>query len=245
MIKLLYAIGDSFVFGQEMGPPITPQNLHIFDDHKRRHCYTGIIVDSLKIENYKNSACPAASNERTYRMLINDITTALLTYRPEEIFVNVGLTASVRREFCMNNAGSYYLHMHTFEPSLVHFPQCHDLWKVIVKDFNYEFGDEMFNTMMILGIQNFLLINKIPYLMSYSIRNPATIAINEKYVPASLLDQIHKKRYYSWPSFMQFTKDNKFEMGTGHHPLEVAHLAWAEHLMKYIDENNLLDDSDL
>jgi hypothetical protein len=245
MIKLFYAVGDSFVFGQEMGPPITPQNLHIFDDYKRRHCYTGIISDALKIENYKNSACPAASNERSYRMLINDITTAMLTYKPDEIFVNIGLTSATRREFCMNERGHYYLHMHTYEPSLEHNIQCHDLWKVIVKDFNHSLGDEMFNAMLILGMQNFLYVNKIPYLMSYSLRTPHGIAVTNECVPAPVLNQIRSRRFFSWPSFMEFVLNNSYDRGPGHHPLEVGHLAWAELLLRYINDNNLLDNSDL
>lgn len=245
MIKLFYVVGDSFVFGQEMGPPISPHNLHTFDFYKRRHCYSGIMSDTLKIENYMNSGSPAASNERSYRMLITDISKKLLTFKPEEIFVNVSLTSSTRREFCINDRGDYYLHMFTWEPPAKDNKCVNDLWNILSKDFNFDIGHETYDIMMVLAIQNFLRINKIPYLISSALCTPIKFELQKKYVPSILLDQIYSRRYYTKPSFTEFTSDNKYKRGPGGHPLEEAHAGWAAHLLNHINQNNLFDNSDL
>ena len=245
MIKLFYAIGDSFVFGQEMGPPLTPENYLIFDDYKRSHCYTGIISDTLKIENYKNSSGPAGSNERSHRVLINEISEALLIYKPEEIFVSVGLTSPTRREFCMSEVGQYFRFMHVYAPNVDHNIPCYDLWNILVKDFGYDQGYEMFNIMQMLAIQNFLRINKIPYLMSYSLRSIAGLMTTHKYVPKSLLKQLYATRIYSGRSFDEFTRTSGYKIGEGNHPLEEAHAAWAEYILSHITRNNLMDNTDL
>lgn len=244
MIKLFYAVGDSFVFGQEMGPPITKDTFHQFDIYKRVHCYSGIMADTLKIPAYKNSGSPAGSNERSYRVLINDITEKLTIYAPEEIFVNVGLTSATRREFCLNDAGAYYLHMYTWEPPEKDNKVCNDLWKVLDKDFNHDYGNQMFDMMMILSIQNFLRINKIPYLISSALHIPQKLRSNEpQHIPEYLINQIYEKRFFVVPSFNRFA-DN-FKRGPESHPLEEGHAAWATHLLNYINQNNLLDNSDL
>ena len=239
-------MGDSFVWGQELhenGPEFdTASDLYLFSPYRRKHCYTGIMSDQLEIASYQNSGRPGGSNERCYRMLINDLSEALLIYKPEEIFVNVSLSHATRREFCFgNDTQSYYAHM-IHEP-LNKNTKNYQLWELLITDFNYDYGIFMFNIMMVLGIQNFLRINKIPYLITSSMKSEI---LNQKSIISSqLLDQIVKNRYLINPSFMEFTKQNQYKSGPGGHPLEGAHMAWGSELVKYIKTFNLLDNSDL
>jgi hypothetical protein len=250
MIRSFYATGDSFVFGQELetarlGIVDTAETLFEFNDYKRHNCYTGIIADRLQVSDYTNSACPGGSNERAYRVLITDISNKLQIYKPEEIFVNISLTHESRREFCMDDQGGYYIHLASWEPP--RFPQMHnhELWQVITKYFNYDYGNFTFGMMVLLGMQNFLKVNRIPYIITSSMGNFYETEAQKKFIPPALLDQIYSKRYYTDPSFLQFSKQNNCEIGPGLHPLEEGHKMWADHLFSYIENNNLFDNGDL
>jgi hypothetical protein len=247
MIKFFYATGDSFVFGHELnenGPEADNASLFEFSLHKRKHCYTGIMSDKLNVGEYQNTGCPGGSNERAYRCLITDISEKLKIYKPEEIFVNVSLTHVLRREFCFGNSASeYYIHMNAFEPNKDMSPNHHRLWEVLVKKFNCNYGHFTFDMMIVLGIQNFLRTNKIPYLLTSSMG--VEHSMQESIIPNELLNQLVKNRYYVSPAFNIFANEHNCKIGPMLHPLEEGHAVWADHLLKHIDENNLLDNSDL
>jgi len=246
MIKFFYATGDSFVFGHELDENGSEEDVSLFDftQYKRKHCYTGIMSDTLSIGDYQNTGCPGGSNERAYRVLISDVTKKLKIYKPEEIFVNVSLTHTTRREFCFGiDPPAYYIHMNAFEPNKRANPKHHQLWEILVKEFNYNHGHFTFDMMIVLGIQNFLRINKIPYLLTSSMG--IEHSIQESIISTELLDQLVKNRYYVYPSFSNFAKANDYKIGPMLHPLEEGHAAWASHLLNHINENNLLDNSDL
>jgi hypothetical protein len=101
----------------------------------------------------------------------------------------------------------------------------------------------MFDMMIYLGIQNFLKINKIPYLITCSMGMEDHL--RNKILSPEMLNQIYKKRFYTNPSFVKFVKENSYKIGPMLHPLEEGHAAWADHLLKHIDQNNLFDNSDL
>jgi len=257
MIKLFYATGDSFAHGQELGTVKfniveTPDTLWMFSDYKRQHCYTGILCDRKTIPNYMNSACPGGSIERSYRVLITDISEQLTKYKPEEIFVNLSLTADARREFPMDDNGNYYIHLDAWEPPKEPNPQNHMMWSMLTKHFNFDHGHYTFSMMMILGIQNFLRTNRIPYLITSSMGNnyqqnsdPHQQHLSNKYVPESLCSQLYIKRFHAHPSFMGYCMEKKIELGPQLHPMEEGHVAWADYLQKYIEENNLWSNEDL
>ena len=79
MIKFLYAGGDSYGFGAELGTA----HHSVFDEYRRKHCYSGIITDTLNIEEYENKSKQGGSNERVYRRLVTDLPHLLKKYKPE------------------------------------------------------------------------------------------------------------------------------------------------------------------
>jgi hypothetical protein len=99
--------------------------------------------------------------------------------------------------------------------------------------------------MVLLGMQNFLRANKIPYLITSSMGNNTELEFQKKYVSSSVLNQIYNKRYYVTPSFSKFCEGTNYEIGPQLHPLEEGHIAWADHLIAYIEQNNLLSNKDL
>ena len=97
----------------------------------------------------------------------------------------------------------------------------------------------------VLGLQHFLMKNKIPYLLTSSMGTEHEKIITTESVPNSVVNQIYKPRYYDDISFDQFTRMHGFNKGPGLHPLEEAHKAWAHHLLDHINKNDLFSNKDL
>lgn len=246
MIKYFYTNGDSFAFGQELGHdrPNLQKNIYDFTHYHRKKCYSGIIASSIpELKVYKNNALPGGSNERAYRKTLCDISEALTKFNSEDIFVTVSLTHAYRREFYMNHSKEWYPHMYTFAPKKEHNE--YKLWELLVNEVSDDVGVYTFDMMQVLGIQNFLIKNKIPYLLTSSMGNEGELQRLEKSVPKSIIDQIYKLRYYDDISFHSFTGLNGYARGPGIHPLEKAHAAWAAHLTEYINKNDLFSNKDL
>lgn len=245
MIEYFYVNGDSFAFGQELGPPSSPASFYDFTYYHRKHCYSGIMADTISgLKQYKNSALPGGSNERAYRKTITDVSEALTKYKPENIFVTISLTHAYRREFYMNSTKDWYPHLYTFEPAKRN-PAIHNLWNILINEVSDDVGIYMYDMLQTLGIQNFLIKNKIPYLFTSSMGHEGEDLRLEKSVPKTILEQIYKPRYYYAPSFNTFARIHDYDIGPGLHPLVDAHKAWAQHLLDHINKHNLFSNKDL
>jgi len=247
MIKCLYVNGDSFAFGQELGigqPWYDEVTILDFTPYHRTHCYSGIIADTLQAEEYINNSRPGGSNERAYRCVITDVSKLLEKYKPEEIFVTVSLSSPLRREFWRLDHKKWWPYMAPHEPPKIDSVS-HDFWTMFTKNFSGDIGFYNFDAMMVLGIQNFLIRNKIPYLLTSSMNNIYEDEITNNIISKVVLDQVYKHRCFINPSFMIFNRDVNQGIGPGYHPLEGGHQLWAEYLLKYIENHNLLDNRDL
>lgn len=238
-VKIFYVIGDSFAWGSELGEEHTADANHIFTEYKKAHVYSSILAKKLKIPNYINASAPGASNERTYRILIKDLSKILLEYEPNEIFVNISLTSAHRREFC-DNLGKYYLHLNAHEPPKESLQ--YTLWKTLVKDFNNDEAHYVYDINTTLAMQNFLKVNKIPYLFTSSMRaEREEYHYYQKFIPNFLyMSLLSDKRYHVLPSFQTNSALNKVPVGKYFHPLEDGHKFWSEYLYTFITNNNLL-----
>jgi hypothetical protein len=242
-IQYFYTGGDSFAFGQELGLELPPSHLYDFTQHHRASCYSGIMSDTIPtIKIYNNKSLPGGSNERSYRKMVTTISEVLSEFEPENIFVTISLTHAYRREFYTTYFNNWYPCMYTFEPN---DDPCRSLWKILTTDFNHDKGIYMFDILQILGIQNFLINNHIPYLLTSSMGNFLEKIRLTNSVPSNVINQIYTKRYYDDISFHYFTEQNGFSRGPGLHPLEEAHAAWAQHLLDYINKHDLFSNKDL
>jgi hypothetical protein len=242
MIKFLYANGDSYGFGAELGSA----HPGVFDDYRRKHCYSGVITDNLKIEGYQNNSIQGGSNERIYRCLVTDIPQLLTQYKPEEIFCTLTLSSAIRREFC-DNHGNYMLFIPHHQPAP---PDGHihmnKLWEVLIKDFSNDNAIYIYNFMITLAIQNFLKQLKIPYLITYSMLSSWEKDIENTYINSDQYSLLYNTpRIYREESFMGFVVNNSLKVGPQLHPLEDGHRLWADLLLDYIERNNLLSNKDL
>ena len=241
MIKCFYATGDSFAFGAELGGDDTSDTLFVFSDYRRAHCYSGIMADKLGILDYKNGACPGGSNERAYRVLLTDITEKLTVYKPEEIFVSISLTHAARREFCRTFDAEYYIHLTAYEPRNLDSP----LWQLLSNRYNHESGHQTFDIMIVLAMQNFLRLNKIPYLITSSMGSYDEEDVKKQHVSNNVLSQLQTPRYLIDPSFATHSAMHNHKRGPQYHPLEEGHAGWADYLLNYISTHNLLSNADL
>jgi len=245
MTKLLYANGDSFVFGQELGGPRTDEDFYSFSDYQRDNCWAGIISRKLNVD-YINKSMPGGSNQRVYRTVMQDISELLNIYKPHELFVLIGLTDSSRYEYYSGKLNKWMPYNTNNPPNINIDPYYVKLWNIMTRHFNSDQGHYDFDQMMILGIQNFLRTNCIPYLLTNSMHNQLVFEDEKIYVSKNILDQRYRYRYYQKISFDQYNKTVvKAPIGPEHHPLEEGHRKWAEHILDHIEKFNLTDNQDL
>lgn len=239
--QVLYVNGDSFAFGQELVREVSAKDFFNFSYYQRMKSYSGIIARKLKIPILKNNATPGGSNERAYRTTVEDISKLLLKFPPEKIFVNISLTHAARREFHTNIHDRYHNHMYSFNPNNEHSV----IWEIFNKYINTDVGIYNYDILQILAIQNFLIHNKVPYLLSSSMGNDNERNLTKKFVNDETLKQIYKKRFYDDISFNTLARDKNVPYGPFLHPLEEGHELWADHLIEVIEKNNFFDNGDL
>jgi hypothetical protein len=240
--KYLYANGDSFAFGQELDGPRTPETFYNFSEFQRDHCYSGIIADKWGTE-YCNEALPGGSNQRMYRTTMNSISLALQRYEPHEIFVMLSFTHNTRYEFYMTQWKKWVPYMTVLRPRDPH-PMTR-LWDELTRHYSSPEAEHDYDQLMILGLQNFLRVHRVPYIITSSMSIGATYDDEAKYVPKHIALQRYRPRYFDRPSFVGYIHVHGYERGPELHPLVEGHRAWAEYLLKYIDQYALRDNSDL
>lgn len=235
----MYVTGDSFAFGDEMG---VEQDYTKQTDYQKEHCYSYLMSKKLNVETYVNTALRGGSNERMYRVMLKDVSNLLVLYKPEEIFVTMGFSHAARREFCWNDEGDYYIHIPSAKPDS--FTPFSKLWDILNKSFNYDVGIYNHDAMIKMAIMNFLRVHKIPHLLTTSIIVTGDRLREAEHVQKNILEQMKSKRFMDMPSFMEFNH-GKHPVAPGLHPLEEGHAAWAEELLGYIQQHDILDNSDL
>lgn len=240
--KFLYANGDSFGFGQELDGPRDTANFYTFSEFQRQHCYSGVIANKLGLQ-YKNESLPGGSNQRIYRTTLESVSKLLKIYQPDEIFVLISLSHSLRREFYNTAWKTYYPYMPTCRPPAG--PHL-ELWHTLTGYFQDERSDYEYDQMMVLGIQNFLRVNRVPYLLSWSMHHPIIYDDEVRLVPPEILQQRYDHRFYQRPSFAYHVfHELGLQRAPEGHPLVDGHAAWANRLLEYVDANNLFDNGDL
>jgi hypothetical protein len=108
-ITHMYAIGDSFAYGQGLKGYVQHSNgAAPFTDELRNTVFSGIMANKLGIEDYTNAAMAGSSNNRTHRKLITDISVMMSNQiNPENIFAMINITHSARTEVYETSSNSY------------------------------------------------------------------------------------------------------------------------------------------
>jgi hypothetical protein len=236
--KCLYTNGDSLVFGQELNPDrANIRDGFEFTDHKRTHCFTGLMQKHYGIENYINNSQPGSSNDRILRTTMLDVSKLLEVYAPQDLFVIIGTTYSTRKEFYNTDIDKYYQYQPEHNPG-AQVRSIDPLWKIYTAFYLSEIEQIERYLIQVVSIQNFLKCNKVPYLITTSLSNSEEVRKLESDYQ-HLINTIDKKRFLNNESFEEFTIRNNLPIGKNWHPLEEGHAAWAEHLIKHINDNKL------
>lgn len=237
--RFMYVAGDSFSFGQELGPP--DEDFYKMTPYMKDNSYTGIISNNWGIEEYVNVSQPGGSNDRVLRMITTDLPRYLTKYKPEEIYVFITLTHPSRREFYYNSHNHFAPFMCNLEPPKSNIGD-HEFWKYYVLLHNHINEQVSRYVSQILCLQAFLSRHYMDYLITRSM-GPETGVKNfyEKYYntyPDSLA-MIDKKYFPDIPPFNEYVGAKKLPFGPMHHPLEEGHVAWAKYLSEYLIQNNM------
>jgi hypothetical protein len=92
----------------------------------------------------------------------------------------------------------------------------------------------------VLGLQNYLKLNNIKYVM-YNALPPPTIRKNDHHTLYCSIDQTH---FYNVDSSQYYycEQNDRFISKTDHHPNEKGIEEWAGMVCKHIDTNKLYED---
>ena len=261
---IIVAGGDSFVFGAELADQVkgTPS----------KSTYPALLATSIGAE-YLCAAASGNSNSAITRMTMN----ACESKKGADLFVLVSWTFSCRYEFHFNyqvRRGTRWYSVNPWDasnienvtpmveknPDILKHHQDHfsRLESLQLGDFATQFfkhiGDnelyETYTTLKeIVFLQNYLEINKIPYLFTCQdteIFYHFEETHNDPNVKA-LLSQVNMDKWYLFPrghgvnqvetprGFYQWAMENKYPVGTTH-PLEQAHQAAANIMQEKFNE---------
>lgn len=243
-IKLLYATGDSYGFGQGLkAHDPTPGNFYKFNEGLRHTVYTGIIADKWEIPNYINTSRGGCSNDRLLRKIMYDLPHQLEKYKPEEIFVNISYTHTARTEFYSSEAKRHYPLISNWDPKNPYWKSHNELWKVYVAYFDdvKEHVDRHF--MNVINMQKFLESIGVRYIINRSMTEHAEFyeeVARDKYRDG--LKSLVNTRTFpdDLKPWSQYITHQGLKFTACRHPDEEGHQAIAEYLMNYLIEKKFV-----
>jgi len=241
-ITHLYAIGDSFAFGEGLkGFKKYPSGASPFNNELRKTVFSGIMADTLNIGNYNNAAMPGSSNNRTQRVLMADMIGMMLSgTNPENILAIINITHSARIEVYDGKSNSYRQLITNFAPSQSE-KELYEYWKNYSAYFDNVVENVDRYLTQILSMQAFLEKYKIKYLMVNSMGEYEEFTKFIKKSRTSLYTSINRRTYPEIKSFNDWAHDQGFPCTPCFHANEDAHAAWATHLLKYIEQEKILE----
>ena len=239
-IEFLYVTGDSFAFGQGLpGHSSEMSKFYIFTSEMRDTVYSGVLANKWQIPNYINTALPGGSNDRMARMIYNDIPKLLETVKPESILVHVGITHAARTEFYSVERQSYIPFISNFKPKngITHLT---DFWQLYVSSFDdeAEHVDRYLRT--IVSMQLFLERLGVKYFFTRAMPDSHGFDNMMQLHNPALYKMINKKLFPDIDSMYSWCTNKNFEKTECHHYGADAHAAWADHLIDYMENNNIV-----
>lgn len=241
-ITHMYAIGDSFAFGQGLkGFVQNSDGSASFNETLKNTVFSGIIANKLNIENYLNVALPGSSNDRTYRRTIMELSIMMSNgLNPKNIFALLNITHSARIEVFDTKSNSYRQLITNHAPPISGKP-LYDYWKIYSTYFDNIHENVDRYLMQVLSLQMFFEKHNIRYLMVDSMSESEEFITFLKNNRKILSAYINRRCYPEMQAFSNWARDKGFKPTPCHHTNEEAHAAWADHLLKYIEQEKLLE----
>lgn len=251
----LIAGGDSFVLGAELSDQFgsTPSQL----------TFSSLVSQRLGFK-YQCVAVPGSSNNTITRSVLQ----ACEEYKNKEKIVVLVMWSFMPRyefRFAYRPSGSHWQYFNSWDAGIPEFENEYkidlnekistennlfvEFVKVFYKHVGLDTAYIWYNTLKeIVFLQNYLLVNKIPYVFTIAdvpfLNNNEYNKIKETY-HENLYDQIEWNNWLHLKStananigFLHWAVENNYEIGINGHPLELAHLALSEKIYEHIRNLN-------
>lgn len=269
-MRKLIVIGDSWTYGSEIRDPNLPESVKDWDKENDGYRLPKIwptkLTNLMGYDECINLSYPAASNDRSVRVLVQWLTQEyFLPKKPtDEIFVIIGLTSPERKDFFYEDLSTDERFWITLWPMWKHkywHEPINELSETYVKYFwnPEEYTNRYVNQLLYLqsllnsyGVKHMMFqafyqrmdtgISRWtdqPYVRDYT-------SMNDKMVwdlidPVRFVNKdsgIHS--FHNYITNKDETEDKKIAL-LDMHPSETGHTWWAEYLFEYIKLNNLTE----
>jgi hypothetical protein len=269
-MRKLIVIGDSWTYGSEIRDPNFSDEIkdwdQINDEYRLPKIWPTKLTKTLGFDECINLSYPAASNDRSVRVLINWLTQEYFIKKKstDEIFVIVGLTSPERKDFYYKNeekeGDNFWMtlwpmwkHKYLQEP-------INELSDIYVKYFwnKEEYTNRYVN--QIFQLQTLFQHYNINFLIFQSFYQSSTLGFkdwkDDPYMREfnatvdrliwDLIDPIRfvnkNEEVHSFHNYIvkKDKTENKKVALLDMHPSEIGHTWWAEYLYSYIKNYNIL-----
>ncbi len=227
MIKCLYANGDSWTEGDELGLPYTDNT----PTYRLRNSWPSILAKKLYIPAVVNEGLRGTSGTRIARRTIRFMREWCNTKPGEELLVVVCWTTFERDEVAVDWQGPAYIPYHNVCYNLPGHSQVEDFDPFLKETFEKmhtyyttTLGTESRKQMQFERMWNLQQIAK-----SLNVKLVQTFAL-DKPDPA-WLSEVN----YIMPTFIDMCSNQYWERGQGGHTLEEGHEGWANYLYQTIN----------
>jgi hypothetical protein len=269
-MRKLIVIGDSWTYGSEIRDPDFTEDIKdwdsINDEYRLPRIWPTKLSKMLGFEECINLSYPAASNDRSVRVLINWLTQEYFSKSlpTDEIFVIVGLTSPERKDFYYKNEEKegddfwmtlwpMWKHKYLQEP-------INELADTYVKyfwnkeEYTNRYVNQLFQLQTLferydikhLFFQAFYQSTQIgfrhwgddPYIRDFN----ATVdqLIWDMINPINFVNKNNKIHSFHNYIVNRDTTENKTVALLDMHPSEIGHTWWAEYLHEYIKNFNII-----
>jgi len=265
-MRKIVVVGDSWTYGSEIKDPALPNTINDWDAENDSYRIPKIwptkLGNLLGTSDVINLSYPAASNDRSVRLLVGWLTQEYLSKNKptDELFVVVGLTSPERKDF-------FYIDEKISNWITIWPMWTHDYMQEPLRRFGRLYAEHFWNIeesthrylQQIFYLQTLFKHYNIKFLFFQAFYQRQDLHIKQ------WTDDPYSRHYQSQPdkmiwdliddktfmhkndkihSFHNYITKNdpdpeKKSVILNMHPSELGHTMWAEHMTDYLKENNL------
>jgi Family of unknown function (DUF6071) len=235
---ILYANGCSMTYGSELADdPVTRRCRD--DAHRWWSAWPGWLGRGLRAQRVVNQAVPSGSNDRVVRTALEWCASALASgIPPEELFVVIGWSSPLRREFYVAGAYRQLVPHHGYAlPEL-------DLLATAYREVAWSELDSMARFVgQVVLLQSFLKLHAIPHLFFDAISSVHEDLAHADPGTQAAADLIDRELYVGFGSpggSLADRLNGDLPKWNGQHPSAEGHRAWAAHLLDVVAERGIV-----
>ena len=234
---ILKSFGCSFIFGSELAEDRIDTRMYPSPDEKNRQHVTGsrLTWPALFAKHYnyqyQTYAKPGSGNLQILERIMSHFADPV----NDDTICVVGWSWIDRFDYCVKNSTWPGLPWATIMPI-----DENETAKIYYRDLHSELQDKLVNLLYIRQAIDFLKEKQIPFLMTYM--DHLLFDTRWNTTPAVTELQTYVKPYmttFEGLNFQEWAKKNNFPIGKNDHPLESAHQAAGEYMIKLFDTKNI------